>query len=92
MVGPGLLRHLTVLNKSSTVSHCFIFYHSSDFFTDIPFFLLAGSTSVCYKSTSPVQLLEDTGFLYQDHQLFAGRHEVSPLTAEAISAKEKAGE
>ncbi|OPJ90314.1 angiomotin-like protein 1 isoform B [Patagioenas fasciata monilis] len=51
-----------------------------------------GSTSVCYKPTSPVQLLEDTGFLYQDHQLFAGRHEVSPLTAEAISAKEKAAE
>ncbi|KFP21032.1 Angiomotin-like 1, partial [Egretta garzetta] len=49
-----------------------------------------GSTSVCYKPTSPVQVLEDTGFLYQDHQLFAGRHEVSPLTAEAISAKEKA--
>ncbi|KAM6439385.1 angiomotin-like protein 1 isoform 3-T3 [Rhynochetos jubatus] len=51
-----------------------------------------GSTSVCYKPTSPVQVLEDTGFLYQDHQLFAGRHEVSPLTAEAISAKEKAAE
>ncbi|XP_071590080.1 angiomotin-like protein 1 isoform X2 [Heliangelus exortis] len=51
-----------------------------------------GSTSVCYKPTSPVQVLEDTGFLYQDHQLFAGRHEVSPLTAEVISAKEKAAE
>ncbi|KAM6098723.1 angiomotin-like protein 1 isoform 5-T5 [Theristicus caerulescens] len=51
-----------------------------------------GSTSVCYKPTSPVQVLEDAGFLYQDHQLFAGRHEVSPLTAEAISAKEKAAE
>ncbi|KAM6286380.1 angiomotin-like protein 1 isoform 5-T8 [Spheniscus humboldti] len=51
-----------------------------------------GSTSVCYKPTSPVQVLEDTGFLYQDHQLFAGRHEVSPLAAEAISAKEKAAE
>ncbi|XP_069739494.1 angiomotin-like protein 1 isoform X1 [Phaenicophaeus curvirostris] len=51
-----------------------------------------GSTSVCYKPTSPVQVLEDTGFLYQDHQLFAGRHEVSPLTAEAASAKEKAAE
>ncbi|XP_041343221.1 angiomotin-like protein 1 [Pyrgilauda ruficollis] len=51
-----------------------------------------GSTSVCYKPTSPVQVLEDSGFLYQDHQLFAGRHEVSPLTAEVISAKEKAAE
>ncbi|KAM9601861.1 angiomotin-like protein 1 isoform 1-T1 [Morphnus guianensis] len=51
-----------------------------------------GSTSVCYKPTSPVQVLEDTGFLYQDHQLFAGRHEVSSLTSEAISAKEKAAE
>ncbi|XP_068004836.1 angiomotin-like protein 1 [Melanerpes formicivorus] len=51
-----------------------------------------GSTSVCYKPTSPVQVLEDTGFLYQDHQLFTGRHEVSPLTAEVISAKEKAAE
>ncbi|XP_041272982.1 angiomotin-like protein 1 [Onychostruthus taczanowskii] len=51
-----------------------------------------GSTSVCYKPTSPVQILEDSGFLYQDHQLFAGRHEVSPLTAEVISAKEKAAE
>ncbi|XP_008635019.2 PREDICTED: LOW QUALITY PROTEIN: angiomotin-like protein 1 [Corvus brachyrhynchos] len=51
-----------------------------------------GSTSVCYKPTSPVQVLEDTGFLYQDHQLFAGRHEVSPLAAEVISAKEKAAE
>ncbi|XP_074672338.1 angiomotin-like protein 1 isoform X1 [Strix aluco] len=51
-----------------------------------------GSTSVCYKPTSPVQVLEDTGFIYQDHQLFAGRHEVSPLTAEVISAKEKAAE
>ncbi|XP_075273670.1 angiomotin-like protein 1 isoform X3 [Opisthocomus hoazin] len=51
-----------------------------------------GSTSVCYKPTSPVQVLEDAGFLYQDHQLFAGRHEVPPLTAEAISAKEKAAE
>ncbi|XP_058680906.1 angiomotin-like protein 1 [Ammospiza caudacuta] len=50
-----------------------------------------GSTSVCYKPTSPVQVLEDSGFLYQD-QLFAGRHEVSPLTAEVISAKEKAAE
>ncbi|XP_075598484.1 angiomotin-like protein 1 isoform X1 [Balearica regulorum gibbericeps] len=50
------------------------------------------STSVCYKPTSPVQVLEDTGFLYQDHQLFAGRHEVSLLTAEAVSAKEKAAE
>lgn len=36
-------------------------------------------------------MLEDAGFLYQDHHLFAGRHEVSPLTAEVISAKEKAG-
>ncbi|KAI1242045.1 hypothetical protein IHE44_0005561, partial [Lamprotornis superbus] len=53
---------------------------------------VAGSTSVCYKPTSPVPVLEDTGFLYQDHQLFAGRHEVSPLTAEVISAKEKAAE
>ncbi|XP_062423306.1 angiomotin-like protein 1 isoform X3 [Rhea pennata] len=52
-----------------------------------------GSPSVCYKPTSPAQILEDTGFLYPDHQLFAGRHEVSPLTAEAISgAKEKAAE
>ncbi|XP_029816822.1 angiomotin-like protein 1 [Manacus vitellinus] len=51
-----------------------------------------GSTSVCYKPTSPVQVLEDAGFLYQDHQLFAGRHDVSPLTAEVISAKEKAAE
>ncbi|KAF4787734.1 Angiomotin-like protein 2 [Turdus rufiventris] len=51
-----------------------------------------GSTSVCYKPTSPVPVLEDAGFLYQDHQLFAGRHEVSPLTAEVISAKEKAAE
>ncbi|XP_053925026.1 angiomotin-like protein 1 isoform X3 [Cuculus canorus] len=51
-----------------------------------------GSTSVCYKPTSPVQVLENTGFLYQDHQLFAGRHEVSPITAEAASAKEKAAE
>ncbi|XP_068786545.1 angiomotin-like protein 1 isoform X3 [Struthio camelus] len=51
-----------------------------------------GSPSVCYKPTSPAQILEDTGFLYPDHQ-FAGRHEVSPLTAEAISgAKEKAAE
>uniref|UniRef100_A0A8C3RB16 Angiomotin like 1 n=1 Tax=Cyanoderma ruficeps TaxID=181631 RepID=A0A8C3RB16_9PASS len=56
------------------------------------FFFPTGSTSVCYKPTSPVQVLEDTGFLYQDHQLFAGRHEVSPLTAEVISAKEKAAE
>ncbi|KAM6141114.1 angiomotin-like protein 1 isoform 2-T2 [Pterocles gutturalis] len=51
-----------------------------------------GSASVCYKPTSPAQVLEDTAFLYQDHQLFAGRHEVSPLAAEAISAKEKAAE
>uniref|UniRef100_A0A8B9Q2T7 Angiomotin like 1 n=1 Tax=Apteryx owenii TaxID=8824 RepID=A0A8B9Q2T7_APTOW len=52
-----------------------------------------GSPSVCYKPTSPAQILEDTGFLYPDHQLFAGRREVSPLTAEAISgAKEKAAE
>ncbi|KAM7066808.1 angiomotin-like protein 1 isoform 1-T1 [Acridotheres tristis] len=51
-----------------------------------------GSTSVCYKPTSPVPVLEDAGFLYQDHQLFAGRHEVSPLTAEVISAKEKAAD
>uniref|UniRef100_A0A8B9PVY4 Angiomotin like 1 n=1 Tax=Apteryx owenii TaxID=8824 RepID=A0A8B9PVY4_APTOW len=43
-----------------------------------------GSPSVCYKPTSPAQILEDTGFLYPDHQLFAGRREVSPLTAEAI--------
>uniref|UniRef100_H0ZRF8 Angiomotin like 1 n=1 Tax=Taeniopygia guttata TaxID=59729 RepID=H0ZRF8_TAEGU len=55
-------------------------------------FLLTGSTSVCYKPTSPVQVLEDSGFLYQDHQLFAGRHEVSPLTADVLSAKEKAAE
>ncbi|XP_010294589.1 PREDICTED: angiomotin-like protein 1, partial [Phaethon lepturus] len=53
---------------------------------------MLGSTSVCYKPTSPGQVLEDTVFLYQDHQLFAGRHEVSPLTAEAINTKEKAEE
>ncbi|KAM8821494.1 angiomotin-like protein 1 isoform 2-T2 [Eudromia elegans] len=53
----------------------------------------AGSPSVCYKPTSPAQILEDAGFLYPDHQLFAGRHEVSPLTAEVISgAKEKTAE
>ncbi|XP_058709739.1 angiomotin-like protein 1 [Poecile atricapillus] len=51
-----------------------------------------GSTTVCYKPTSPVQVLEEAGFLYQDHQLFAGRHEVSPITAEVVSAKEKAAE
>ncbi|OXB58963.1 hypothetical protein ASZ78_004367 [Callipepla squamata] len=51
-----------------------------------------GSSAACYKPTSPGQILEDTGFLYQDHQLFAGRHDISPLTAEAISAKEKAAE
>uniref|UniRef100_A0A8C3BWN5 Angiomotin like 1 n=1 Tax=Cairina moschata TaxID=8855 RepID=A0A8C3BWN5_CAIMO len=51
-----------------------------------------GSTAVCYKPTTPGQLLEDAGFLYQDHQLFAGRHEVPPLTAEAVSTKEKAAE
>lgn len=90
----GLLRHLAMLRKIFLA-----FCHKSwlyiwsfkCFFTDIPFFFLTGSTSVCYKPTSPVQVLEDTGFLYQDHQLFAGRHEVSPLTSEAISAKEKAG-
>lgn len=76
---------------TTIISHIFIFCHSYGFFTVIPFFFLTGSTSVCYKPTSPVQVLEDTGFLYQDHQLFAGRHEVSPLTAEVISAKEKAG-
>lgn len=94
MASAGLLRYLTMLKKTfwtSVISRGFIFFHSSGLFTDIPFFFLAGSTSVCYKPTSPVQVLEDTGFLYQDHQLFAGRHEVSPLTAEAISAKEKAG-
>uniref|UniRef100_A0A8C3L0W1 Angiomotin like 1 n=1 Tax=Chrysolophus pictus TaxID=9089 RepID=A0A8C3L0W1_CHRPC len=52
----------------------------------------AGSSAACYKPTSPGQILEDTGFLYQDHQLFAGRHDISPLTAEAVSAKEKAAE
>ncbi|XP_004938905.4 angiomotin-like protein 1 isoform X3 [Gallus gallus] len=51
-----------------------------------------GSSAACYKPTSPGQILEDTGFLYQDHQLFAGRHDISPLTAEAVSAKEKAAE
>lgn len=90
----GLLRYLTTLKKTfwtSVIGHGFVFCHSSGLFTDDPFFFLAGSSSVCYKPTSPVQVLEDTGFLYQDHQLFAGRHEVSPLAAEAISAKEKAG-
>lgn len=89
-----LLRYITMLKKTfwASVTSCgFIFCNSSDLLTSIPFFFLAGSTSVCYKPTSPVQVLEDAGFLYQDHQLFAGRHEVSPLTAEAISAKEKAG-
>jgi len=91
----GLLGHLTMLKKNiflilSEVMALY-FCNSSVLFTDIPFFFLAGSTSVCYKPTSPVQVLEDAGFLYQDHQLFAGRHEVPPLTAEAISAKEKAG-
>lgn len=76
---------------TTIISHGFIFCHSCVFFTDIAFVFLPGSTSVCYKPTSPVQVLEDTAFLYQDHQLFAGRHEVSPLTAEVISAKEKAG-
>lgn len=87
-------QHLAMLKKffwTTIISHVFIFCHSYGFFTVIPFFFLTGSTSVCYKPTSPVQVLEDTGFLYQDHQLFAGRHEVSPLTAEVISAKEKAG-
>uniref|UniRef100_A0A8C9LBE8 Angiomotin like 1 n=1 Tax=Pavo cristatus TaxID=9049 RepID=A0A8C9LBE8_PAVCR len=51
-----------------------------------------GSSAACYKPTSPGQILEDTVFLYQDHQLFAGRHDISPLTAEAVSAKEKAAE
>lgn len=92
----GLLSGLSRA-PSHAQEHCFMDFchkswlYTSSFFTDIPFFFLTGSTSVCYKPTSPVQVLEDTGFLYQDHQLFAGRHEVSPLTAEAISAKEKAG-
>lgn len=87
-------QHLAVLKKffwTTNTSHSLTFCHSCGFFTGILFFFPTGSTSVCYKPTSPVQVLEDTGFLYQDHQLFAGRHEVSPLTAEVISAKEKAG-
>uniref|UniRef100_U3JC24 Angiomotin like 1 n=1 Tax=Ficedula albicollis TaxID=59894 RepID=U3JC24_FICAL len=76
---------------TAVITHGFIFCHSCSFLTGIPFFFLTGSASVCYKPTSPIPVLEDSGFLYQDHQLFAGRHEVSPLTAEVISAKEKAG-
>lgn len=83
--------HAQEIFLTTIISHGLTFCHSCGFFTGIPFFFPTGSTSVCYKPTSPVQVLEDTGFLYQDHQLFAGRHEVSPLTAEVISAKEKAG-
>lgn len=76
---------------ATIISHGLTFCSSCGSFTRILFFFPTGSTSVCYKPTSPVQVLEDTGFLYQDHQLFAGRHEASPLTAEVIGAKEKAG-
>lgn len=75
----------------TVVNHGFIFCHARGLFPDNPSFFLTGSTAVCYKPTTPGQLLEDAGFLYQDHQLFAGRHEVPPLTAEAVSTKEKAG-
>uniref|UniRef100_A0A8C6VES1 Angiomotin like 1 n=1 Tax=Naja naja TaxID=35670 RepID=A0A8C6VES1_NAJNA len=44
-----------------------------------------GPPSICYTSSTPVQVLEGTEYLHTDPQLFGSRQDGSPLMVEAVN-------
>ncbi|XP_034971445.2 angiomotin-like protein 1 isoform X1 [Zootoca vivipara] len=47
-----------------------------------------GLPSICYTSSTPAQILEETGCLYTDPQLFGSRRDGSPLMIDFVSDTE----
>lgn len=56
------------------------------YFLFFPF--LIGLPSICYTSSTPAQILEETGCLYTDPQLFGSRRDGSPLMIDFVSDTE----